>query len=130
MSSSRISVNALELRTDEETQMLLRCLEPALEVRPSNSHGSNDCLTDSILLALVDQGVIVFLPMARRLDMCAIVRRFLVLVAGVSSEGFPFLAHDEHFGRICSALRQALLPWWAGEARPDETSFTLSLIHI
>ena len=64
------------------------------------------------------------LPVCTRLNVCVIVRCYLVLAGSVSPVGFPFLAHDEHFGRICLALRQALLPWWKGEARPDGTSFT------
>merc|ERR1711884_509688 len=45
-------------RSEEETRALLGGLRPALEARPSRAHGRNDCLTQSIRLALEDQNII------------------------------------------------------------------------
>ena len=103
---------------------LLRSLKPALEVRPSSSHGRNDCLTDSILLAMEDQGLIRSLDIDMRVQLCTAVRRHLVLACDLSPHSYPFLSHDEHFEAICQVLRESLLPLWLAEQCPSQTSLT------
>ena len=103
---------------------LLRSLQPALEVRPSSSHGRNDCLTDSILLAMEDQGLIGPLDIDMRVQLCTAVRRHLVMACGLSPHSYPFLSHDEHFEAICQVLRESLLPLWLAEQCPSQTSLT------
>ena len=56
---------------------LLRSLQPALEVQPSRAHGRNDCLTDSIVLALADQGLLRPLGLQDRNELCENVRHHL-----------------------------------------------------
>ena len=89
---------------------LLRSLSPALEVRPSSSHGRNDCLTDSILLSMEDQRLIGPLDKDMRVQLCTAVRRHLVMACGLSPHNYPFLSHDEHFEAICQMVRDSLLP--------------------
>ena len=103
---------------------LLRSLQPALEVRPSSSHGRNDCLTDSILLAMEDQGLIGPLDIDMRVQLCTAVRRHLVMACGLCPHSFPFLSHDEHFEAICQVLRESLLPLWLAEQCPSQTPVT------
>ena len=73
---------------------LLKGLQPALEVRPSQSHGQNDCLTDSILLALADQGLVKPLDKQHRSTLCTIVRKAsraaMALCHGVQTEPAPW----------------------------------------
>ena len=103
---------------------LLRSLTPSLEVLPSSSHGENDCLTDSILLALEDQGAIVASSALVRQQLCRSVRRYLEIACHLPANGFPFLSHDAHFASICHMLRCLLERSWRGEAPLAETSFT------
>ena len=103
---------------------LLRSLQTPLEVRPSSSHGRNDCLTDSILLAMEDQGLIGPLDIDMRVQLCTAVRRHLVMACGLSPHNYPFLSHDEHFEAICQVLREYLLPLWLAEQCPSQTSLT------
>jgi hypothetical protein len=70
--------------------MLLFSLQPALEVRPSSSHGSNNCLTDSILLSMEDQGIIGPVTVDVREGLCRAVRQYLVMERGLSPDGDPF----------------------------------------
>ena len=65
-------------RSEDEMRTLLRTLTPALQVLPSCAHGRNDCLTDSILLAMQDQGFIKHLKTEERAEICAEVRQHLI----------------------------------------------------
>ena len=105
-------------------RFLLSTLPEPLEVRPSNSHGRNDCLTDSILLAIEHQGLIETLHVDRRSQLCAAVRRHLETTCGICPHSNPFLSHDQHFHGICQQLRTSLLPIWRAEHTPSQTSFT------
>ena len=82
--------------------MLLGALVPALEVRPSTSHGRNDCLTDSILLSMEDQGLIGPLSIHARAQHCIVVRNWLEKNCGPCAQNYPFLSHDDHFADIYS----------------------------
>merc|ERR1711946_39198 len=97
MSASCASAHGLQYRSEDDMRTLLRSLKPALEVRPSSSHGRNDCLTDSILLAMEDQGLIRSLDIDMRVQLCTAVRRHLVLACDLSPHSYPFRSHDEHF---------------------------------
>ena len=111
-------------RSEDDTRALLRSLQPPLVVQPSSSHGRNDCLTDSILLAMEDQGLIGPLSMDRRVQLCTAVRCHLVRACGLSPHSYPFLSHDEHFAAICQVLRESLLPLWLAQQPPSQTSLT------
>ena len=111
-------------RTDREMHTLLRSWNPSLEVHPSSSHDRNDCLTDSILLPMANQGLIRPLNVDVRKQLCTTVRSHLALACGLSAQSYPFLSHDERFVAICQALRTCLLPFWVAEQRPSQTSFT------
>ena len=105
-------------------RMLLGALVSALEVRPSTSHGRNDCLTDSILLSMEDQGLIGPLSIQARAQLCIVVRNYLERNCGLCTRNYPFLSHDNHFADICHVLRQSLLPHWRGEQSLVQTSLT------
>ena len=85
-------------------------------------------MTDSILLAMADQGLIGPLDKDKRVQLCTAVRRHLVTYCGLSPHGYPFLAHDEHFDAICQVLRVSLLPLWLAEQCLSQTSFTC-IVH-
>ena len=99
--------------------MLLASLQPALKVQPSRTHGRNDCLTDSILLSMEDQGLIGSLDIDMRMQLCSAVRGYLVRECGLCPNSYPFLSHDEHFEAICHVLRESLLPLWLAEQCPS-----------
>ena len=124
MSSASVEANDVQARSEDDMRILLRSLQPALEVRPSNSHGHNDCLTDSILLAMADQGLITPLDTMTRMQLCTIVRKHLELTCNLCPNSYPFLAHDRHFEPICHALREHLLPHWKAQKPFSRTALT------
>ena len=118
------SAHALRYRSEEDMRMLLKSSQPPLEVRPSSSHGRNDCLTDSILLAMEHQGLIGPLHRDRRAQLCTAVRSHLETTCGVCPHSYPFLSHDQHFDVICQKLRKSLVPLWQTDRTPSQISFT------
>ena len=105
-------------------RVLLASLQSPLTVQPSKHHDRNDCLTDSILLAMVDKQLIQPLELQERNLLCEIVRSYLVHDYGLSpcSDPYPFLSHDQHFHPICHILRQILGSKWIQKA--SHTSLT------
>ena len=81
------------VRTEDGCRQLLA--ERGLVVRPSETHGRNNCLIDSLLQALSHAGsVTAGLPVAQRRDVCARARGDLMLHHGASDAGY--LEHDVH----------------------------------
>ena len=124
MLPSSAAKQGLRVRSDRDMRKLLLQLETPLEVRPSSSHGRNDCLTDSILLAIESQELIVPLQLSERMHLCTTVRRYLEMTCDLCAHGYPFLSHDAHFDAICQQLRQSLLPLWREQHSLSRTSFT------
>ena len=124
MSSASAGADDVQARSEEDMRILLRSLQPALKVRPSNSYGRNDCLTDSILLAMEDQGLITPLDKNTRMQLCTTVRRHLVLACDLCPNSTPFLGHDRHFEQICHALREQLVQHWKAQEPPSQTALT------
>ena len=75
----------------------------------SKTHGQNNCLIDSILMALQEQHVIRKLDVDARAAVCSSVRRGLIEQHGVEPEdaeyGHAYLSHEESFHHICERLR-------------------------
>ena len=114
----------LRHRTEEEMRALLSSLHPPLEVRSSSAHSRNDCLTDSIILAMEHGHILQQLDMDKRAEICSHVRGYLIQECGLSPHGYPFLSHDEHFHLICTVLRTHLRELWQAPKHAAETSFT------
>ena len=96
-------------RTDNDMKELLKTLQVPHYVRKSKTHGQNNCLIDSILLALQEQKQIKPLGVDGRAAVCSSVRRSLIEHHGVApespEEGQTYLSHDESFDDICTRLR-------------------------
>ena len=124
MSASSGATRSFAHRSEDAMRALLESLEPALKVQTSQSHGRNDCLTDSILLALADQGLIKPLDKQQRGVLCTNVRRDLETSWNLSPHNNPFLSHDDHFHPICEKLRETLEPLWVPPESLSQTAFT------
>ena len=96
-------------RTDEDMKNLLKALQVPHYVRKSKTHGQNNCLIDSILLALQEQKKIKPLEVDDRAAVCSSVRRNLIEHHGVApespEEGQAYLSHEGSFHDICTRLR-------------------------
>ena len=101
MSSASTEADDVQARSEHDMRILLRSLQPALKVRPSQSHGHNDCLTDSILLAMADQGLITPLDTMTRMQLCTIVRKHLELTCNLCPHSYTFLEHDKQPQKEC-----------------------------
>jgi hypothetical protein len=64
-------------RTERETKDALGALSPALLVRPSCTHGDNNCFVDSVLLTLIEKRLLQPLTKRSRMTICANVRQHL-----------------------------------------------------
>ena len=122
MSASCAAALKPRYRSDTATRALLGSLQPKLDVQLSTAHGRNDCLTDSILQALADQGLLKPLRRKIRNNLCLQVRQHLEKSHNLSPCNYPFLSHDHHFHPICQILRQTLGQLWISD--PSHTSFT------
>ena len=122
MSASCAAALEPQYRSDAATRALLGSLQPKLDVQHSTAHGRNDCLTDSILQALADQGLLKPLSGEVRDALCLQVRHHLEKSHNLSPCNYPFLSHDHHFHPICQILRQTLGQLWISD--PSYTSFT------
>ena len=96
-------------RTDNDMKELLKTLQVPHYVRKSRTHGQNNCLIDSILLALQEQKQIKPLGVDDRAAVCSSVRRGLIdhhgVAPGSPEEGQTYLSHEESFDDICTRLR-------------------------
>ena len=89
------------VHTEDGCRQLLA--ENGLAVRPSATHGQNNCLIDSLLLALSHAGLVrAGLPVAQRGAVCARARQHLMLHHGASEAGY--LEHDAHGEGVFSYL--------------------------
>ena len=100
MYTSFASAPGLRHRTEEEMRALLSSLHPPLEALNSSAHGRNDCLTDSIIVAMEHGQIIQQLDMDKRAQICSHVRSYLIQQCGLSPHTYPFLSHDEHIDPI------------------------------
>ena len=96
-------------RSDNEMKELLRTLQTPHYVRPSKTHGQNNCLIDSTLLALHDQDYIKPLTISKRAAICSSIRRYLVDHTDVAPEHpdgrQSYLSHEDSLDAICGQLR-------------------------
>ena len=115
----------LGVRTDVETKTLLRSLQPPHYVHASMAHGENNCLIDSVLLALGDQKIVCRLDVDARAAICRDVRRHLVGRGVVSPDGFPFLSHELHAHVIFEHLRDLGQGFWCSGVLPQQLSCTV-----
>ena len=96
-------------RTDNEMKELLKTLQVPHYVRRSNTHGQNNCLIDSILLALQDQQYVKPLEVDARAAVCSSIRRHLIEHHDVAPENpdgsQSYLSHEDSFDAICNQLR-------------------------
>ena len=78
-------------------------------VRESMTHGQNNCLMDSILLALQDKKYIKPLEVRERAAICSSIRRHLIEHHGIEPEApdgsHSYLSHEDSFDAICNQLR-------------------------
>ena len=84
------------LPTDEEMKGLLAALQTPYIVHRGEPHGENNCLIDSLLLALADQGYVVGRGVAERKLLCHQVRTHLNAAHGLPADAYPFLDHAVH----------------------------------
>ena len=116
---------------DQMRSLLSTTLDPPHYVRPSNTHGRNDCLTDSILLSLIDQNLLEEMTLLERSWTCQRIREHLEDMHGLQEHGpgdYPFLSHDEHFKAIMDYLRNSCTTQWNPVAQPERISFTLIVL--
>ena len=110
-------------RTDEEMKELLKTLQVPHHVRKSKTHGQNNCLIDSILLALQDQKCINPLEVYERAAVCSSIRRHLIEHHDVAPENpdgsQSYLSHEDSFDAICNQLRSEHPDIWSDDI--DET---------
>ena len=110
-------------RTDSQMKELLKTLQVPHYVRKSNTHGQNNCLIDSILLALQDRSYIKPLAVDARGAICSSIRRHLIehhdLAAENQDGSQSYLSHEESFDAICNQLRSKHLDIWVDGVDAD-----------
>jgi len=122
----QINLQGREERGEEAMkQLLAEAMAPPHLVRSSSAHGANNCLTDSILLALAAQGLTQILTPEERAAVCDRVRVHLETCHGVPAEyPAPFLSHEDHFDAICQFLRSDDPDLWSPAVVPSKLSIT------
>ena len=89
-----------------------------LIVKSSNTHGSNQCLIDSLVQALSHAGLLqANPPILHRAALCSRVREHLVEHHGASRR--DYLAHDQHVRAVFEYLREHEAGIWQAGVRPD-----------
>ena len=119
--------NQIDAQRNENTmkQLLAEAMTPPHLVRPSSAHGANNCLTDSILLALAAQGFLRSMTLEERAAACDRVRIHLETCHNVPAEyPAPFLSHEDHFDAICQFLRTDDPDLWSPWVVPTKLSIT------
>ena len=110
------------VRTEEGFRQELR--KHGYIVQPSETHGANQCLIDSLVLALRHAGLAAEDPsVPNRRDVCMRVREHLVKNHGASTHGY--LAHDDHVRSAFEYLRLNERIFWRDGVRPDLIECTL-----
>ena len=119
-------------RSDNEMKELLRTLQPPHYVRPSETHGQNNCLMDSILLALQDQEYIEVLTISKRAAICSSIRRYLIDHTDVAPEDpdgrQSYLSHEESFDAICGQLRTEHKDIWMDGLDPTRLPIVVVVV--
>ena len=104
-------------RTDAEMKELMKTFHVPHFVRESMTHGQNNCLLDSILLALQDRKHIKPLEVHERARICSSIRRHLIEHHGIESEApdgsHSYLSHEDSFDAICNQLRNEHSNIWS-----------------
>ena len=94
-------------------------------VQPSLTHGTNQCLIDSLVLALRHAGVAAADPsVPHRQALCLRVRQHLVKHHGATIAGY--LAHDAQVRPIFEYLREQA-DFWREGVRPDLIECTVTV---
>ena len=119
-----IALDGNKVRTEAGFKLELRKHKYIVEA--SSTHGVNNCLIDSLILALSHAGL------ARRvcsLDsramMCQRARRHLVEQHGASKD--DYLAHDDHLKNIFDYLRTKELDFWHEDVCVDLIECTVTV---
>ena len=119
-------------RSDNEMKELLRTLQTPHYVRKSKTHGQNNCLIDSILLALQDQEYIKVLTISKRAAICSSIRRYLVDHTDVAPEHpdgrQSYLSHEESFDAICGQLRTEHKDIWMDGLDPTRLPIVVVVV--
>ena len=114
------------VRTDEEMKLLLQAMTPPHHVMSSLAHGENNCLIDSILLALHSRGLLAPLSVQRRAEICRVVRRYVADVHGFTVQGHhQFLSHETHLHAVCQGLRAFGIDLWCPGVEPSRIGITV-----
>jgi len=93
------------LRTEHGLQKALA--QHGLMRNPSESFGTNNCLSDSLLLSMREAGYVrPAITHDERRAACAAARCHLVRAHGLRPVGDPMLAHDAHIGPIFNYFRE------------------------
>ena len=110
------------VRTEAGFKMQLR--KHKHMVRQSEAHGANQCLIDSIILALSHAGLTKEdFSVPHRAALCMRVRTHLVKEHGASQKGY--LGHDDQAKNIFEYLRSHEENFWHDEAHPPRIQCTL-----
>ena len=112
------------VRTEEGFRQELR--KHRYVVQPSSTHGANQCLIDSLVLALRHAGLAEAdgsLP--NRAAICMRVRKHLVENHGASKDGY--LSHDNHLNSVFDYLRLHEKDFWREGVRPELIECTVTV---
>ena len=114
-------------RVRTEPYMRLFMLSRGLHVRPSSTHGANNCLIDSLLLALQHAGVVrAEVDVGDRALICARLRRHLVMEHGENPDGY--LAHDRVLPQIFQHLRDTEKAVFVDAAHAQSIALTVTVV--
>jgi len=95
-------------------------------VQPSSAHGANQCLIDSVILALSHAGIAeADISISSRAAICSRVREHLVKFHGASHDGY--LAHDEQVQAVFEYLRSHELALWRAGVHPERIECTVTV---
>ena len=120
----QIAADGEKVRTEAGFRQLLR--EHGHVVRASAIHGRNNCLIDSLLLALSHTGLAkAGLSVATRKDICVRARDHLVKNNGASEAGY--LAHDDHVRSVFEHLRLSEANIWRDGVQADHIEMTVTV---
>ena len=110
-----------------EAGMRLFLSHHGLRVKPSDTHGVNNCLIDSVLLALSHAGIArADMSLDVRRDACAATRRHLVDTAHAPE--MAYLSHHEMLGHIFNYLREHQGHLFRDAANAGRIALTVSVI--
>ena len=112
------------VRTEDGFRQELR--KHGYKVQPSSTHGANQCLIDSLVLALRHAGLAdVDSAVPNRAATCMRVREHLVRHHGATMDGY--LAHDDHLRPVFEYLCVHEGEFWRAGVRPDLIECTVTV---